>query len=100
VNGVLAALQPMDVEGATLEIDVEPAKAHCFGHAQTVAVHHQYEEPVASGKGGPAGGIDELADLGRGEVAAGSGRLYTVQTGLLGCGLGQVVELTVDLNRL
>jgi len=77
VNGVLAALQPLDVEGATLEIDVEPAKAHYFGHAQAVAVHHQHEEPVAFGKGGAAGGVDEFADLVRGEVAAGFSRLST-----------------------
>jgi len=52
VDGVLAAFQPMDVEGATLEIDVEPPQARRFGDAQAMAVHHQHEEPVALGIGG------------------------------------------------
>lgn len=64
------------MEGAMLQIDVEPAQACCLGHAQAVAIHHQHEEPVALREGGPAGRFDEFADLVRGEVAAGSGRLY------------------------
>jgi len=65
----------MDVEGATFEIDVESAKARRLGHAQAVALHHQYEKPVALGIGDAAGGVDELAGPVRDGVAAGFSRL-------------------------
>jgi hypothetical protein len=63
-----ATLEPVDVEFGAIEVDLLPLKVDHLGGAQSVPVGHQHHQAVAGAVADAAGTLDQLLDLGVGQV--------------------------------
>jgi len=83
-----AFLGPPDVQERVGEVDLVPAQVHQLTHSETMAIRDQDHGGVAVPPTAPAGHLEQLLDLGLGQVFPGA------ELGI-GRRLGVTVRLTV-----
>ena len=66
-----AALDPADVQRGAVEVDLIPAQVHQLAHPQAMAIGDQDHGGIAVAPAVALGGLDQLLDLGLGQVLAG-----------------------------
>ena len=83
-----ALLDPADVQGRGVEVDLIPAKVGEFGHTQAVAVGDEDHGGVAMTVAVLAGGLDQALDLGLRSDAPGSGTsALALRRGVVDCSI-------------